>query len=275
MAHIGRRHPQATPDDFVPGLIHHRPVYLPPASSLPKLPGFVVLSRNPGAGDVVTSLFHCGPVPGFQGDVSEKVRKQVKKGCVSSGRRPRKDHFVDKQGASAAIKALLENSRRISLVCLPDADSTDQKDSGIEVVPNTATSVVTTMSTDEAVQKGVDLVDVRMSVKAAKDAAIDVVAGWNVSGHHTRAAALRSLTGAGDGSLARSGHGRNEGGSQQEGESTSDGSDSDTSSTGSSVFSLYRGGKRPGELLPGDDPYQGLKRSARLKSKAKETELGE
>ena len=163
MAHIGRRHPKATPDDFVPGLIHHRPLYLPPSvGDLPKLPRYVVIRPD---GDCITDpSTTCPPVKAYVG-VGQRMVKKVEKGCFS-GRRPRKDHFVDKQGAGAAISAAIENSRRISQAYASDESNQEGEQDG---VPNSAKSIHVT--TEEATEKGVDLVDIRRSANDAKEAA--------------------------------------------------------------------------------------------------------
>jgi len=156
MAHIGRRHPTATPDDFVPGLIHHRPSYIPPESALPRLPRLVKLAAY---NDTASSPFLCGDVRASMGEISSRVRRIVMRGCTS-GRRPRKDHFVDKQGASAAIAAIIENSRRIfAAYHSARVAQEDQDGAGISADPPRSANVP--MTAAQAMQQGVRLVDVR------------------------------------------------------------------------------------------------------------------
>ncbi|ORX35998.1 hypothetical protein BD324DRAFT_629804 [Kockovaella imperatae] len=160
MAHISRRHPDATPDDFVPGLIHHRPLRLPRSvSDLPPLP-----SRARITGEFMDDL--CGEVKGFAGERSYKARRSVERNCFS-GRRPRKDDFADKKGANAAISAFIENSRRISTAMGGQQESPAEADAAD--VPPTAKSAPLTAA--EAKEMGVDLVDVSQSISAATEQA--------------------------------------------------------------------------------------------------------
>ncbi len=104
MAHIARRHPTATPDDFIPGLIHHRPIELPTsASKLPRLPHFANIHSDRQA------------VAPYEAEVGVRTKRLVSKGCFS-GRRPRKEDYEDKKGALVAIGAALENARRFGMV---------------------------------------------------------------------------------------------------------------------------------------------------------------
>ena len=106
MAHISRRHPAATPEDFVPGLIHHRPLAIPLSpSQLPLLPHTATILP-----DVLTPS---GMVRPYPIGPSERSKRLVARGCFS-GRRPRKEHFEDRRGAAAAIAAVIENSRRLA-----------------------------------------------------------------------------------------------------------------------------------------------------------------
>ena len=148
MAHIERRHPSATPDDFVPGLIHHRPPQLPRRPALPRLarvyPEHVQERVRP-----------------FPTARDGRVRRLVGRGCMS-GRRPRKDDFEDKKGAVAAIAAVVENARRLE----GGAEASDLKmgDGGEDGdVPMGAPTGTGTSRTE------VQLVDVGRSAKDARD----------------------------------------------------------------------------------------------------------
>ncbi|ORY32315.1 hypothetical protein BCR39DRAFT_587053 [Naematelia encephala] len=154
LAHIGRRHPQATPDDFVPGLIHHRPP-LPQSTELPKLPGTVILSEKDGVDHSVKA---------FKGGISARVRRMVARSCIS-GRRPRKEHFADRQGAKAAISAVIENSRRLSLAPPVHSAIEEGEDEADFAEPPSPFSVPHTARTD------VDLIDVSTTAKEAADIA--------------------------------------------------------------------------------------------------------
>ncbi|WRT64220.1 uncharacterized protein IL334_001149 [Kwoniella shivajii] len=103
MAHIQRRHPKATPDDFVPGLIHQKPV-LPPKTALPPLPSL----------DQPDNYHPLNPIQPFSGGIGNRNRKMVARSCFK-GRYPRVEAYVDKRGAGAAIKAVVENSKRLRL----------------------------------------------------------------------------------------------------------------------------------------------------------------
>ncbi|OCF55378.1 hypothetical protein L486_06861 [Kwoniella mangroviensis CBS 10435] len=101
MAHISRRHPKATPDDFIPGLIHYRPS-LPPLSLLPQLPSLTQPHK-----------YHAfEPILPFKGGVGNRNRKMVQRFCFK-GRYPRVEAYEDKRGAGAAIQAIIENSKRL------------------------------------------------------------------------------------------------------------------------------------------------------------------
>ncbi|WWC99770.1 hypothetical protein V866_006675 [Kwoniella sp. B9012] len=101
MAHISRRHPKATPDDFIPGLIHHRPT-LPPLSRLPQLPSLTQPDK-----------YHAFKlILPFRGGVGHRNRKMVQRNCFK-GRYPRVEAYEDKRGAGAAIQAIIENSKRL------------------------------------------------------------------------------------------------------------------------------------------------------------------
>nr|XP_031860863.1 uncharacterized protein CI109_003588 [Kwoniella shandongensis]KAA5527935.1 hypothetical protein CI109_003588 [Kwoniella shandongensis] len=144
MAHIDRRHPHSTPDDFVPGLIHHRPPSLPPATKLPALPSTTGPNRL---------IWMNNPVKPFQGGIGRKVKKLIWRNCIG-GRLPRKDGYEDKVGASAAIKAILENARRL------EAPTKSGLGLTVDTQPN-----------NQLQEKQVELVDVVQSAKEATESA--------------------------------------------------------------------------------------------------------
>jgi hypothetical protein len=109
MAHIGRRHRKATPDDFVPGLIHHFPPHLPSKSALPELPTTPSIFPTPSRPTNTPTLVD-GQVQSFK-DPSSKVVSLVGRKCFSQ-RKPLPDSYVKKQGALAAIGAVIENAHR-------------------------------------------------------------------------------------------------------------------------------------------------------------------
>jgi hypothetical protein len=109
MAHIGRRHRKATPDDFVPGLIHHFPPSLPPASALPKLPDPTPITPPPNT-HITTPTMVEGQVHPDE-DPSPKVVSLVGRKCFSQ-RKPLPEKYAKMKGASAAIAALIENVQR-------------------------------------------------------------------------------------------------------------------------------------------------------------------
>ena len=254
VAHIGRRHPHATPDDFVPGLIHHRPIRLPRSvSHLPTLP--ISCKISPFEEGVYVK-----PHPG---DVSTKIKRLVESRC-RSGRRPRKDDFADKVGASAAISAMVENSRRISLVV--DARAGETKDSlstGEEAPPQTASSIPVTAK--EAVEMGVHLVDVGQSVRTAKDQARREAVGVLCveegsveppSSPSTRGS-VRPLIKV---KLEHAPLSNIRGGPQERSSSPTE-----SETTASSRFSLYKGEDQ--QVWNAIEAEDGLKRSARLQRK--------
>lgn len=107
MAHIARRHPQSTPNDFVPGLIHFQPT-LPPLTELPALPTNTVIpfapirtAETPLGQDIVI----------LRNRPSQKAISAVLKGCVSSGKRPRPEGWVDRRGDLTAIGAIIEDCK--------------------------------------------------------------------------------------------------------------------------------------------------------------------
>ena len=109
MAHIGRRHRKATPDDFVPGLIHHFPPSLPPASALPKLSDSIPITPLSDA-HITTPTLPNGHVQPYE-DPSPKVVSLVGKKCFSQ-RKPLPEKYAKMKGASAAIAAIVENVQR-------------------------------------------------------------------------------------------------------------------------------------------------------------------
>ncbi|WVQ97374.1 hypothetical protein IAU59_004486 [Kwoniella sp. CBS 9459] len=156
MAHITRRHPDATPDDFVPGLIPFPPV-VPPLSSLPKLP-------EPATYEVVHWL---KPVTPYKGGIGHRNRKMVVRNC-KKGRYPRVDAYEDKRGASAAIRAIIENAKRLRDV--PPQFAIIVKREGEEI-----RGITPGKSEDEeqpaTARTVVELVDVQKTARSATDAA--------------------------------------------------------------------------------------------------------
>lgn len=271
LAHIGRRHPNATPDDFVPGLIHHRPLYSPPTvNDLPKLPQLTIISTDPN--ERPKSIWACGDLPGCSTEITARTVRYVVKGCMS-GNRPRKDHHVEKEGASAAISAIIDNSRRISE--LYESTHHDEPEEGMVETPLTARSVP--MTADEAKDQGLELVDIRHYVKKAKqmakkqmandldvdvDASSESATGSRPSSrnaHSIRPSLKIRLSGL-----------RTSKGNEREGLLSESESDSDTSA--SSRFSLYKGTKGLTGVSPvvSDGEAAAVKRSERLRRKAGE-----
>jgi hypothetical protein len=121
MAHISRRHPQATPDDFVPGLIHFRPP-LPHHHDLPSLPGEILIVK-PSQRDLRPLVQQSeeeeegGSYPVgedlvvLRGCPSMKVSALVSKGCMSTRRRAKRDGWAEKKGDLAATGAVIDNCR--------------------------------------------------------------------------------------------------------------------------------------------------------------------
>ncbi|WWD09491.1 hypothetical protein V865_007615 [Kwoniella europaea PYCC6329] len=99
MAHISRRHPKATPDDFIPGLIHYQPT-LPPLSRLPQLPSLTEPHR-----------YHAfEPILPFRRGVGNRNRKMVQRNCFK-GRYPAKKEFGDGIDYSASSDSSRASSR--------------------------------------------------------------------------------------------------------------------------------------------------------------------
>ena len=260
MAHIGRRHPVSTPEDFVPGLIHHRPAFLPPLNKLPQLPSLARIHPN---GDL-DEPFPGGLIKPYPAEPGNKVKKLIARGSFS-GRRPRKEDYADKRGASAAISAVIENSRRIS-----EMNSHEELEEEGAQPPPPKSAVSATVTTKEAVDAGVDLVDVKKLARdakeiAKKEAANDVVtedsSSDSVSGSRPPSRSglrpmlkvrLTSSLGNGD---VRSNVG---GGSEED-------ASSDTSS--SSRYSEYKASRSVVISSPAAEGESGIKRSARLKMK--------
>lgn len=100
MDHIERRHANSGPDDFVPGLIHHRPKL-----NEAKLP---VLPPKEDKGSItflgLSVLPHAGPIP-------TRLSRIVSRKSFS-GRHPRKEDFIKKKVAEAAISACLGGRRQ-------------------------------------------------------------------------------------------------------------------------------------------------------------------
>ncbi|WWC86329.1 uncharacterized protein L201_001202 [Kwoniella dendrophila CBS 6074] len=107
MAHIDRRHPHCTRDDFVPGLIHQKP-NLPPLSTLPPLP---CLNDKP-------DKYHplVDEIKPWSGGIDKRNRRMVIARCMKRKNPTGVDAFVDKKGAGAAIKVIIENARRLNTV---------------------------------------------------------------------------------------------------------------------------------------------------------------
>lgn len=145
MAHIARRHPIATPDDFLPGLIHHRPLHIPTLAELPPLPHpLVIPSRR--------QIMRVRP---WIGEISQRTKKLVNRGCIS-GKRPRKEDFADKKGASAAIRATIENCQRLRESEQDDSALTSDVDMVVPPsalsCPKTARSEVQLVNVDDVCQ---------------------------------------------------------------------------------------------------------------------------
>lgn len=262
MAHIGRRHPTATPEDFMPGLIHHKPLYLPSSiDDLPKLPHFVSIT-----GDLKSTSHAKLNVRPYPTPTSLKVRNMVSKRCVS-GRRPRKENFVDKRGANAAIGAMIENSRRISIVC---QSATNPSEEAAGVAPSTATAAP--LSAKDAAEIGVQLVDIRKSVKEAKEVAKKEVSTDSVldTGGHTSSA-------SGDSRSSSRAPGRprirvrlsDVKPSKQDMQSlAAELSESESESSESSMYSEYRASRAIVTPTGVSPDGEAIKRSERLKRKA-------
>lgn len=105
MAHITRRHPAATPDDFVPGLIHHRPLGLPRS-----LLGLPTLPHHARIHDIDTTDGVAQPFPGEPG---VRAKRLVVRGCLS-GRRPKKEDYEEKQRAMMAISTVIAGAQRMA-----------------------------------------------------------------------------------------------------------------------------------------------------------------
>ncbi|RXK42482.1 hypothetical protein M231_00036 [Tremella mesenterica] len=224
MAHIGRRHSTATPDDFVPGLIHHRPSYLPKKSELPSLPTIAhiplspIESTPPPPGSPSSSHSHLsgrsgsanresekpdkperpvlkfwtGATPLIRGSetISTKTKTKVERRCWS-GHRPQKEGYATKAGARAAISAVIENSRRLSLISGKENHPVNPTITSPLVDPNTTTLAGDTSETqpvaegkekegivvkeDDKKNEGdevkVDLIDIKASAKEGKELA--------------------------------------------------------------------------------------------------------
>ncbi|WWC66331.1 uncharacterized protein I206_100232 [Kwoniella pini CBS 10737] len=137
MAHIGRRHPKATPEDFMPGLILHRPQpqHLPPLPPLPSLSG-------------PENHYPTDPIRPFNGIIGKRVQRKVLRDCFA-GKNPSVDCGKPKKGARATVckrgkaipgkieldveneKAELDEPQSVELVKIPNsAIQEDLKDSG-------------------------------------------------------------------------------------------------------------------------------------------------
>lgn len=106
-----------------------------------------------------------------------------------SGHRPRKDDFADKQGASAAISAAIENSRRISVAFHPTNSGTemDKQDGTVsELIPSMP------VSASEAEEQGVQIIDIKLSARRAREQARAQVSRYSRPGSTSESAGSRS-----------------------------------------------------------------------------------
>ncbi|OCF31095.1 hypothetical protein I316_07226 [Kwoniella heveanensis BCC8398] len=157
MAHISRRHPDATPDDFVPGLIHFPPS-IPPLSSLFQLP-------QPSAYEVVHWL---KPIRPYSEGIGHRSRKMIMRNCMK-GRYPRVDAYEDKRGAGAAIKAIIENAKRLNHV--PPYSAVSVKIEGDQELDRIGGDGDVEDEEPGTARTIVELVDVQKSAKSATEAA--------------------------------------------------------------------------------------------------------
>lgn len=134
MAHIARRHPTATPDDFIPGLIHFPPI-LPDLAGLPPLPteakipplvaacdhAYVDHDHDPdSAAGSPLAVERATPkqLIVFGSPALSKTISEVRRGCFAiGGKREQRKHWAEKEGDKAAISAILENCRRRHRAC--------------------------------------------------------------------------------------------------------------------------------------------------------------
>ena len=280
MAHIGRRHPNATPDDFVPGLIHHKPIYLPESvADLPKLPQMVALSNMEGVDDLKTSIFLAGDVKGHCGGISEKVQKQIRKGCIGSGRRPRKDHFVDMEAAKAAVEGMIENSKRLLSPDGPYETEDEAKPDSADVSTANTGLDVAVPTINEAKPHKVVLIDIKSYIRKAKERARKLISTDQIEPEPSTESSTVSRSSSRSGSnpprprlmmkisglkskLAQ------EEDQTKEADAESTASESDSAST-VSAYSMYDGGRARSATEASDDATAlALKRSLRLKRKA-------
>lgn len=189
MAHIGRRHPTATPEHFVPGLIHHKPTGLPPKESLPRLPSHAALGATaPSAGE----KSHTDATPRASGcamsEIGARTKRLVMRRCFA-GARPKKEDYVEKAGAGAGIRAVIENARRLSAAVPPrtatGTDTSASPDSAAAAAAEgqqsarrplratrlTISSASSDVSSPTSKSPKTALVDVRTSVREAKRSA--------------------------------------------------------------------------------------------------------
>lgn len=199
-----------------------------------------------------------------------KVIKHVVKGCRSN-KRPRKEHYADKEGASAAISALIANSHKIaqlySTVQETKDNETNEGESG-RIVPMTA---------DEAKVQGVELIDIKQTAKKAKDQARKIVANDLIVD-------IDSSSDSGNGSRPSSRNANSTrpalkvrlSGLRPKDEAVAlelSESESESDSSASSRYSLYRVKKAViggSPVVSDGDAAAALKRSERLKRKAEE-----
>ncbi|WWC58661.1 uncharacterized protein I303_101205 [Kwoniella dejecticola CBS 10117] len=155
MAHIERRHLQATTDDFMPGLIHIKP-QIPPFSELPPLPCLTHPFK----------YYPFNPIEPFSGGIGTRNRKMVQRSCFT-GKYPRVHAYEHKKGAGAAISAIIENCKRLKTA----NEDFGARDGGEPAVKQL----------DLTTEKTIPLVDVVCSAKIATSEAKKELeyAGWS------------------------------------------------------------------------------------------------
>lgn len=124
MAHIARRHPNSTPDDFTPGLMHHRPLNLPAKSSdLPPLPKVATVPPMTPDQAVIVRPSCVWRSPSAAN--LKKVQRAVEKGCWSGwpmrrGSSPRKYRVVSSEGSKGSQVA--QHKSLMAAVVIADGD---------------------------------------------------------------------------------------------------------------------------------------------------------
>lgn len=205
MAHIGRRHPNATPDDFVPGLIHHKPQVIPEADDLPKLPSSAIIpipepsspsssgsvsrssSRLPSISKADGMWDECTPLVRPCLSITSRTKAKVVRKCLS-GRRPRKAGYEDKVAAREAIKAVIENGRRVSVASLVNPiaaamssptsprlalirEETELSEDGMKAAVRARSAERAERHADKATSPSVELLNLKQKAKEGKEAA--------------------------------------------------------------------------------------------------------